>query len=239
VDRSSLLLSFLLVVGCSPADWQTRAPVPPEGAHFVAAGPGDAYYPLPCAPWGALPINDLRYFRNRAEAETSGYAAARVPDCLGSDESSGDTEGPDSAPGDVRCMIERIIDGDTVVCASGERVRLLLIDTPEMSQGDLGLRAKLALEEMIAVGSAVRLEFDVRDRDHYRRLLAHVHSEEGLWTNMEMVRRGYAVVAVYPPNVRHVEVLRAAADEAREAGRGLWSDAGFDCEPNARRQRRC
>jgi hypothetical protein len=39
-----------------------------------------------------------------------------------------------SAPAGTRvCTIASITDGDTVVCEGGERVRLLLIDTPEMS----------------------------------------------------------------------------------------------------------
>jgi micrococcal nuclease len=85
----------------------------------------------------------------------------------------------------------------------------------------------------------VRLEGDVRGRDRYGRLLAHVHAEDGVWVNREMVRRGYAVVAVYPPNVRYVEEFRAELDSARRAGRGLWAVGGFACEPADRRRGRC
>jgi micrococcal nuclease len=144
-----------------------------------------------------------------------------------------------SAAADGWCTILRVVDGDTVRCTSGERVRLLMIDAPERSQGEYGARATRVLGEMLPVGSTARLELDVRERDRWGRILAHVHSEDGLWTNLEMVRRGYAVVTVYPPDVRHVERLRAAAVEAREAGRGLWGSGGFECEPGARRRGEC
>lgn len=137
------------------------------------------------------------------------------------------------------CTVQRITDGDTIVCDNGERVRLLLIDAPETRQGDFGLRAKLALEEMAPVGSTLRMETDVEQRDRYGRALAHAHTSGGLWINHEMVRRGYAVVGVYPPNVRHVERMRAAATEAREQGRGLWGSGGFVCQPADFRARRC
>jgi micrococcal nuclease len=43
--------------------------------------------------------------------------------------------------------------------------------------------------------------------------------------NLELVRRGYAQVATYPPDVRWVEELRSAERAARDAGEGLWRPA--------------
>ena len=136
------------------------------------------------------------------------------------------------------CTVERVSDGDTIRC-SGERVRLLLLDAPEQGQGDPGLRARLALEELIPVGSRVRLELDVEERDQYDRVLAHVRRADGVWVNREMVRRGYALVVVFQPNVRGVEELRAAADSARREGAGRWGADGFDCEPREFKRGEC
>jgi micrococcal nuclease len=38
-----------------------------------------------------------------------------------------------------------------------------------------------------------------------------------------MVRLGYAQVMTVPPNVRHAELFRKLASEARENHRGLWA----------------
>ena len=41
--------------------------------------------------------------------------------------------------------------------------------------------------------------------------------------NAELVRLGYAAVLTVPPNVRHAELFRKLAAEAREQHRGLWA----------------
>ena len=70
----------------------------------------------------------------------------------------------------------------------------------------------------------MRLVSDVEARDRYGRLLAYVYRErDGLFVNAELVRRGYATVATFPPNVAHEAEFRRLAARARRAGRGLWS----------------
>lgn len=137
------------------------------------------------------------------------------------------------------CVIERVVDGDTVICEDRVRVRLLLIDAPEVADGGLGLRATLALEEMLPVGSATLAAVDVERRDRYGRLLAHLYDGEGRWINRALVRAGYAVPLVYPPNVDGISAIRAAADSARSEGAGLWAEDGFTCLPVDFRAGRC
>lgn len=60
----------------------------------------------------------------------------------------------------------------------------------------------------------MRLQFDIAGHDRYGRLLAYVHAGD-VFVNRDLVRRGLAQVAVYPPNAQWVGVLRAAADTAR------------------------
>ena len=62
---------------------------------------------------------------------------------------------------------------------------------------------------------------------------------EGRMANETLLLAGYAVVAVYPPNVKYVERLRAAAAAAREARRGLWATPAFECTPAEFRRGRC
>lgn len=136
------------------------------------------------------------------------------------------------------CTVTRIVDGDTVDCRDDVRIRLLLVDAPETAQSDYGLRARLALEELLPVGSTAAVEVDVQPRDRYGRLLAHLHVD-GTWVNRALVRRGYAVPLVYPPNVLRVEAVRAAADSARTERRGLWEIGAFECLPVDYRAGRC
>ena len=136
------------------------------------------------------------------------------------------------------CPVEQITDGDTIRCG-GERVRLLLIDAPEENQGAFGRAAQAFLEAIIPPNSEVSLVYDVEHRDQYNRLLAYVYRFDGRMVNLVMVRQGFAVPLVVPPNVRHVEVIRVAADSAREAGIGLWAVGAFECRPDSLRKGLC
>ena len=138
-----------------------------------------------------------------------------------------------------RCVVASITDGDTFRCADGQRVRLLLTDAPERGQGTFGTVATSGLRELIGAGDEVVLEFDVVQRDRYGRTLAYVYASGGAMVNEEMARRGLALLAVYPPNVKYVERIRAAAAEARAEKRGLWTTGAFACTPADHRRGRC
>ncbi len=143
------------------------------------------------------------------------------------------------AGGVVPCTIARVVDGDTVWCVGGRKVRLLLIDTPELDQGPFGVQARTKLEELLPIGTETVLEFDVQREDRHGRTLAYVYLPDGRMANEEMARAGYAVALVYPPNVRHVERIRAAVREAQRAKRGLWATPAFACSPRDHRRGRC
>lgn len=139
------------------------------------------------------------------------------------------------------CRVASISDGDTfrARCPEEIRVRLLLIDAPERSQRPFGREAALRLERLLPRGSRISLELDVRTIDQYGRTLAYVFTDDRRMVNEETVRSGYALVLVYPPNVRYVERIRAAAAAARAERRGLWQTNGFECTPREHRGRRC
>ncbi|MGH7589002.1 MAG: thermonuclease family protein [Gemmatimonadota bacterium] len=133
----------------------------------------------------------------------------------------------------------RVIDGDTLVCEENERVRLLLIDAPEAEQGPFGPAAEAFLSTLLPPGTRVRLETDVDPYDRYDRRLAYVYLADGRIVNRMMVRQGFAVPTVVPPNVRYIESIRAAADSARAAGIGLWAVSAFSCAPGEFRDGTC
>ena len=144
----------------------------------------------------------------------------------------------DSADGDS-CIVQRVADGDTLVCDDDVRVRLLLIDAPELSQGPWGDVARRELESLAPAGTRLRLERDVQPRDQYDRTRAYLWLDDGRMGKEELLRAGVAVVRVYPPNVRHVDRLRAVVAAARAAKVGLWATSAFDCAPADHRAGRC
>jgi len=120
-----------------------------------------------------------------------------------------------------------ITDGDTIRVDRGfgsEPVRYIGINTPEV--GDPGGSEATAENARLLVGMEVVLEKDVSETDQFDRLLRYVWLDTGGgWTlvNFELVRRGFAQAATYPPDVRLTDLFLAAEQGARTAGAGLWA----------------
>jgi len=144
----------------------------------------------------------------------------------------GQSNGPASPGHPAPATMVRVVDGDTVVVhVSGhdERIRLIGIDTPESVKPNtpvqcFAIEASARTKALLPVGAHVRLERDVELRDRYKRLLAYVYREpDGLFVNLALAREGFALPYTFPPNVAHADDFVAAASEARQAHRGLWS----------------
>ena len=103
--------------------------------------------------------------------------------------------------GPTEAVVARVIDGDTVELDSGERVRYLLIDTPESTGGkdDCFGQEATELNRMLVEGQTVTLRYDVECTDSFDRLLAYVEVN-GREINSLLVERGAACVLVVPPN---------------------------------------
>ena len=86
----------------------------------------------------------------------------------------------------------------------------------------LGAEASAFTRELLPLGTAVTLERDVSEVDRFDRLLRYVYLPDGRMANEVIVEDGYAVLATFPPDVKHEARIRAAQTRAREAGRGLW-----------------
>lgn len=130
-----------------------------------------------------------------------------------------------------------VIDGDTikVKLADGneERVRMTLIDTPETKHPKVGVQpiGEEATEFTTAqlTDQDVVLELDVQERDQYGRLLAYVWMD-GTFFNEVLIEKGYARVAVFPPNTKYVDQFRDIEEKAKSEGIGIWSIENYTQE---------
>lgn len=131
---------------------------------------------------------------------------------------------PESACGPDLAQVVHVIDGDTVVLEGGERLRYLLVDTPEITAGKSecwGEDAR-AFNESLVLGQVVSLRYEAECRDRHGRWLAWV-SLGDREVNALLVERGHACVLHLPPTGSdRVSAFRAAERRAREERRGLW-----------------
>jgi micrococcal nuclease len=125
--------------------------------------------------------------------------------------------------------VSRVIDGDTVVLASGVKLRYLLIDAPETTDGHhdcYGANATAANTQLV-LGKRVTLGYDVGCSDKYGRTLAYV-TADGIDVNAYLIARGYACLLHIPPDGDDRAAEFAALEAQAKAARlGLWSA----CDP--------
>ncbi|MBK8012824.1 MAG: thermonuclease family protein [Deltaproteobacteria bacterium] len=155
---------------------------------------------------------------------------------------------PDAAEGsDVggdptgQIWVARVIDGDTYVLGahvdarspdgkalSGERVRLVGVDAPEIAHqpdepSDCWGPEATEYARLRAEGRFIQLRYDGLEglRDPYGRILAYVHDSDGV-LNEDLLALGYARAyrgARYDDARRYLKLERAA----RDARLGLWA----------------
>jgi len=126
--------------------------------------------------------------------------------------------------------VERVVDGDTLKMASGARVRLEGVNTPETVREDYpvepwGPEASNYTKAFIRrAHHEVKLTFGNERLDDYGRYLAFVWDGDRL-LNEELVRAGLAEARLgwnFSSNLKRR--LRVAEEEAQRAGRGIWSN---------------
>lgn len=126
---------------------------------------------------------------------------------------------------DTTAAVATVIDGDTFKLESGEKVRLIGIDTPETVHPRkpveyFGPEAKAHLESLI-LDRTVTLVSGHEERDKYNRLLAYVYLDT-LNINLKMVADGYAMAYLKYPCEMEDEFLQAEL-AARRAAVGMWA----------------
>lgn len=129
--------------------------------------------------------------------------------------------------------VAKIIDGDTIdvdYFDKIERVRMIGINTPESVDPRkpaecLGKAASAEAVKML-IGKYVSLETDETqdDRDKYGRLLRYVKTQDGVFYNLEIVKKGLAREYTYKTPYRYQKSFIKAQSEAQKNKVGLWAD---------------
>jgi micrococcal nuclease len=124
-------------------------------------------------------------------------------------------------------LVIRVIDGDTIVIANGQKVRLLGVDTPELHHPNkkvecFAQEAKLFTEAQI-LNKEVKLTSEGPKQDRYGRLLAWVWYGDDFkkLLNAEIIKEGYGFsYRKYPTS--KLEEFNELERQAREQQKGLW-----------------
>lgn len=131
---------------------------------------------------------------------------------------------PTSPCGPTSGKVVNVVDGDTLDLESGERLRLLSVDTPETTGGKndcYGQQAKTFTSDSV-LNQQVTITYDAECQDRYGRSLAYV-AVGGTELNRALVSGGYACEYTLPPSGEkrrsEFEELEATAKTNRT---GMW-----------------
>ena len=121
-----------------------------------------------------------------------------------------------------------VIDGDTVKLDSGESLRLIGLDTPEIGHegnaDEPGARAATNyLKSLLLHQATVPVIFGTEKRDHYGRLLGHLFLKDGTNIQALLLAGGYGTPLIMPPNLRFLDCYSATAAAAIAEKNGIWS----------------
>lgn len=132
--------------------------------------------------------------------------------------------------------LEKVIDGDTILFSKNgktEKMRLLLIDTPESTTtktGNIqpyGKEAKKFLSDYL-VEKKLTLEYEPtkEQKDQYGRTLAYLFADETL-VQEELVREGFARVGYEEGQELYLDDLIEAEQAAISTRKNIWSIEGY------------
>ena len=127
--------------------------------------------------------------------------------------------------GPSTAQVDYVVDGDTIVLVGGTKIRLLLVDTPEITQGHndcYGNEAKAFTVSQVA-GKTLELSYDEAScTDRYGRTLAYVKTD-GVELNTELAKRGFAcLLYIKPGGQARQEEFATYEAEAKTNRTGMW-----------------
>ncbi|RMF13123.1 MAG: hypothetical protein D6761_11710 [Candidatus Dadabacteria bacterium] len=125
-----------------------------------------------------------------------------------------------------QAMVQHVVKPDEFELSGGESVRLIGVDAPiadpAQRKGEYYGKAGFDWVRELVEGKQIRLHYDAEPRDVFDRLLAYVETADGVDLNLELLRRGYAVAACFPPNVSRCAEFSRAQQQAMQARKGIW-----------------
>jgi micrococcal nuclease len=133
-----------------------------------------------------------------------------------------------------KAIVDRSIDGDTVVLADGRKVRYLNVDTPETVKENTPVRCygKEAsnFNRDIISGREIFMLSDKESQDKYKRELRIVFvtgfdtTKVDQSVNALLVRKGFARASIISPNTTYASLFQSLENEAKSQKLGVWGN---------------
>lgn len=135
---------------------------------------------------------------------------------------------PTSSPILTYAKVVRVIDGDTIIIETGQHVRYIGMNTPEVETSECFATEASEINKNLVLGKVVKLEKDLSETDKYGRLLRFVFVKDAknvgdIFVDDYLLGNGYAKVMTVPPDIKYKDQFSQSEKQARENSLGLWS----------------
>ena len=117
--------------------------------------------------------------------------------------------------------VTRIIDGDTIVIDTGQHVRYIGMNTPEIETSECYATEASEINKNLVFGKEVKLLKDVSETDKYGRLLRFVYVGD-VFVDDYLAKDGAAKIITIPPDVEDKDLFLQSQEYAKENNLGLW-----------------
>jgi len=129
---------------------------------------------------------------------------------------------------DREVVVRYVHDGDTLHLTSGEKVRLIGVDTPELARKSrpnqaFAVQARDRLRQLVRNSSnKLALRLDTEHLDRYGRRLAHLYTQNGSSIAAQLLQEGLATLLAIPPNLNGLDCYAKIETQAQKTQRGVW-----------------
>ena len=130
---------------------------------------------------------------------------------------------------DEEVSVDYVIDGDTVILSDKRHIRLIGINTPELSHNsskpsEAGAQvARDSLIQLLDNQAQARLLYGKERFDRHGRTLAHLYMMNGLNVQAELLGKGLAMPLRIAPNLSLIDCYATASLIAKNDKLGLWA----------------
>lgn len=128
-----------------------------------------------------------------------------------------------STPSAIFAKVVRVIDGDTIVIDTGQKVRYIGMNTPEMETSECYATEASEINKNLVLGKTVKLEKDISDTDKYGRLLRFVYIDN-VFVDDYLIKNGFAKIMTVPPDVEFKDEFQESQNYAKKNKLGIWGE---------------
>lgn len=129
-------------------------------------------------------------------------------------------------------VVERVVDGDTIILEDGRTIRYLNIDTPESVKPNTPVQCYAkeasAINRELVDKRTIYIKYDEQERDRYGRELRFIFlkaedtSDIEKSVNAYLVEMGFARSMIYKPNDTYENDFYTLERQAKRNNIGIW-----------------